>query len=61
MTIPFLSFKSTNDLIKPQMLEAFESFFDSGHYVLGSKVSQFENEYAELNKVKHSVLSLIHI
>lgn len=66
MTIPFLSFKSTNDLIKPQMLEAFESFFDSGHYVLGSKVSQFENEYAEFNKVKHSVgisngLDALHI
>jgi dTDP-4-amino-4,6-dideoxygalactose transaminase len=66
MIIPFLSFEQANKSIKTQMLSAFESFFDSGYYVLGSKVKQFEQEYANFNQVVHCVglsngLDALHI
>jgi len=66
MRIPFLSFSDTNAVIKPEILTAFEQFFDSSWYVLGERVKQFENEYALYNNVEHCVgvsngLDALHI
>ena len=66
MQIPFLSFYKTNQLVKQEMLKAFESFFDSAWYVLGEKVKTFEKEYAAFNQVDHCVgvsngLDALHI
>ena len=66
MDIPFLSFNDVNHLIKPEIMEAFEQFFDKGTYVLGANVKQFEEEYAEFNEVKHCIgvsngLDALHI
>lgn len=66
MKIPFLSFEHTNKLIRQDILDAFECFFDSGHYVLGSRVAQFEKEFALFNNVKYCVgisngLDALHI
>lgn len=55
MKIPFLSFTEPNKLVKPEILSAFESFFDSAWYVLGERVKQFENEYAAFNEVSYCV------
>lgn len=55
MKIPFLSFSETNKVVKPQMLQAFEQFFDNGWYVLGESVKQFEKEYAAFNQVSNCV------
>ncbi|MEJ7677582.1 MAG: DegT/DnrJ/EryC1/StrS family aminotransferase [Segetibacter sp.] len=55
MHIPFLSFASTNSIIKAEILQAFEEFFDKGWYVLGEKVKQFESEYASFNNVSHCI------
>jgi dTDP-4-amino-4,6-dideoxygalactose transaminase len=49
MNIPFLSFEKANHSIRPEIMEAFEGFFDSGWYVLGEKVKKFEAEYAHFN------------
>jgi dTDP-4-amino-4,6-dideoxygalactose transaminase len=66
MQIPFLSFKESNQQIKSDILKAFESFFDSGWYVLGEKVKEFEAEYAAFNNVTHCIgvsngLDALHI
>lgn len=66
MQIPFLSFSETNKEIKSKILTAFESFFDSNWYVLGEKVKQFEQEYAEFNQVNDCIgisngLDALHI
>lgn len=63
---PFLSFEETNKKIKPEILASFESFFDSGWYVLGENVKNFEQEYANFNQVSHAIgvsngLDALHI
>jgi dTDP-4-amino-4,6-dideoxygalactose transaminase len=55
MNIPFLSFKKMNADVKQQTLQSFETFFDSGWYVLGNDVKKFEAEYASFNHTTYSV------
>lgn len=54
-TIPFLSFKKMNADVKQQTLQSFETFFDSGWYVLGNDVKKFETEYAAFNHSAYCV------
>ncbi len=66
MKIPFLSFENVNRQIKPEILSAFEIFFDRGQYILGENLKKFENDYAEYNEVKYCVgisngLDALHI
>jgi len=66
MKIPFLSFESSNQQIKADMLSSFENFFDSSWYILGRQVKQFEEEYASFNQVKYCIgvsngLDALHI
>jgi dTDP-4-amino-4,6-dideoxygalactose transaminase len=46
MKITYLDLKMINHVSKHELMEAFESVLDSGWYVLGSKLDQFEKEYA---------------
>ena len=55
MKIPFLSFEETNKLIKPEIISAFEAFFDQSWYILGEEVKKFEKEYALFNNVSDCV------
>jgi dTDP-4-amino-4,6-dideoxygalactose transaminase len=66
MQIPFLSFKHMNQVIKPEIMEAFETFFDKSWYVLGDRVKAFEKEYALFNHTDYAVglsngLDALHI
>lgn len=66
MQIPFLSFNQVNQQIKKEITDAFDIFFDSGWYILGERVKQFENDYASFNKVKNCIglsngLDALHI
>lgn len=66
MKIPFLSFEETNKKIKPEIIKAFEQFFDKSWYVLGDSVKKFEQEFALFSDVKHCVgvsngLDALHI
>src|SRR5689334_11793572 len=66
MEIPFLSFEPTNEKIKTEIKQAFDTFFDSKWYVLGKSVEQFEQEYAAFSNVKHCIgvsngLDALHI
>jgi dTDP-4-amino-4,6-dideoxygalactose transaminase len=55
MTIPFLSLDAINEKIRPGMLAAFATVFDSKQYILGKAVQQFEAEYAAFNTVPHCI------
>lgn len=64
--IPFVSFSEVNKLIKPQIMQAFEEFFDNAWYILGDGVKQFETEYSAFNEIDHTVglsngLDALHI
>src|SRR5690349_8938169 len=66
MNVPFLSFAPMNAAIRPEILSAFEQFFDKAWYVLGERVTEFEKQYAAFNKVNHAVgvsngLDALHI
>ncbi len=55
MTIPFFSFAETNKRIKPEITKSFEDFFDSGWYILGNQVKNFETQYARACLTNHCV------
>jgi dTDP-4-amino-4,6-dideoxygalactose transaminase len=55
MKIPFLSFQAMHSQIKGEMAAAFDEFYDSAWYILGSKVQKFEEEYAAFNDVGYCV------
>lgn len=52
--------------IKSEIMQAFESFYDSNWYILGDRVKQFEADYAQFNQTEYSVgisngLDALHI
>lgn len=55
MKIPFLDYKILNAPFELAFETAFRSFLDSGWYVLGQKVKDFEQEYATFNNVNHCI------
>lgn len=66
MQIPFLSFEHMNREIKPEIMTAFEQFFDKSWYILGSAVQDFETAYAAFNDTRYAVgvsngLDALHI
>ena len=44
--VPYLNFRNLNAPYKKELLSAIEGVIDSGHYILGEKVVQFEKDYA---------------
>ncbi len=46
MIIPFLDLKKINALYEQRFKDLFDSFLNSGTYILGEAVSHFENAYA---------------
>jgi len=66
MKIPFLNFSQMHAPIKSEIMQAFESFYDSNWYILGDRVKQFEADYAQFNQTEYSVgisngLDALHI
>jgi dTDP-4-amino-4,6-dideoxygalactose transaminase len=55
MKIPFLSFEPIHKLIKDDIIDAFEKFYDSYWYILGNNLEQFEHQYAKFNEVRYAV------
>jgi dTDP-4-amino-4,6-dideoxygalactose transaminase len=55
MKVPFVSFAEVNRQIRPEIMAAFEQFFDKAWYILGEEVNNFEEEYASFNQVAHCV------
>lgn len=53
MKVPYLDLNHQNLPLKNELMNAASSVIDSSWYILGSKVEQFEKEYAEFSKVKY--------
>lgn len=55
MRIPYLSFEKINTGIKDELKQAFEQFIDSGWYILGDSVKDFEQAYALFNNTEYCI------
>lgn len=55
MIIPFLNFKAQHDLLRGEMLTAFQQVYDSNWYIMGAYLTQFENEYAKFSQVDYAI------
>ena len=53
--IPFLNLKKINSKYKSELQQEFVKFLDSGWYILGERVKQFETEFANFCGVKHCI------
>jgi len=54
-TIPFLDLKSPHIELRAQLEHAFDRVLNSGWYVLGKEVEQFEQEFASYCEAEHCV------
>lgn len=54
-SVPFLDLKSINGVYREQLLAAVTRVIDSGWYILGEEVTQFENEFANFCGTKFCV------
>ena len=55
MNIPFLDLKAPHEELRAELRQAFERVLDSGWYILGNEVKQFEQEFANYCEAKHCV------
>jgi dTDP-4-amino-4,6-dideoxygalactose transaminase len=55
MQIPFLNFDPMHSPLRKDMVNAFEEVYDRGWFVLGNKLSEFEDNYAKFNNVQHCI------
>lgn len=55
MNIPFLDLQGPHEELRTELREAFERVLDSGQYILGNEVKQFEQKFAAYCQAKHCV------
>lgn len=55
MNVPFLDLKAPHDELREEMCDAFERVLDSGWYIHGNEVAQFEKEFASYCESNHCV------
>lgn len=55
MNVPFLSFAGMHTPIKSELINAFESVYDSHWYIMGNSLKMFEKNYAEFSKTTYCV------
>ena len=55
MTVPFLNLKAINESFQPALTDAMHRVIDSGWYLLGNEVKEFEKEYSEYIGSQHCV------
>jgi dTDP-4-amino-4,6-dideoxygalactose transaminase len=55
MKVPFLDLRKINARFETDFQEAFKSFLDSGYYILGNSVAEFESAFATYCGVKHCI------
>lgn len=53
--IPFLDIKASNIEVRSQLQEAFDRTLNSGWYILGNEVKQFEQEFAAYCEAEHCI------
>lgn len=55
MNVPFLDLKKINSVYKDQLVHELNEVIESGWYILGDKVKNFENQFAEYCGTKHCI------
>jgi dTDP-4-amino-4,6-dideoxygalactose transaminase len=55
MQVPFLNLKDINLQYKDEIMDAIDMVIRSGHYILGSEVEKFEEEFAKFCGVKYAI------
>src|SRR3990167_4351490 len=55
LTIPYTNLGHQTKEIKKELLHAVEEVLDSGHYILGPKVSEFEKKFAAFCNEKYGI------
>jgi dTDP-4-amino-4,6-dideoxygalactose transaminase len=55
LMIPFLNLKACNAPYEAELNQAFRDVMDSGWYIMGNKLKEFEQEYATFNQTKYAV------
>lgn len=55
MNVPFLDLKQINKSYETDLLEQLKQVIDSGWFIMGKQLSQFETSYAQFNTTKYSV------
>ncbi len=55
MTINFLDLKSINNQYQQELKEACARVIDSGWYIMGNELTQFETEFAAYCSTKHAI------
>jgi dTDP-4-amino-4,6-dideoxygalactose transaminase len=55
MQIPFLSLKSSNQVYEEQITKAITEVVASGWYILGNRLKQFEDAFAQYCGIKHCI------
>ncbi|MDK9773405.1 DegT/DnrJ/EryC1/StrS family aminotransferase [Vibrio sp. B181a] len=53
--IPFLDLKSINQQYQNELKEACSRVIDSGWYIMGNELAQFESEFTEYCETKHAI------
>lgn len=53
--VPFLDLESQHKVIKAEIVQAFESVYNSNWFVMGQRVIAFEQEYAHFNKIDYAI------
>ncbi len=53
--IPFLDLKSINQTYRDELINACARVIDSGWYIMGNELTQFESEFAEYCGTKHAI------
>ena len=51
-TVPYAALAAEASLLKAELMGAFETVLDSGHYILGPQLKAFEGEFAEFCQTK---------
>lgn len=55
MKVPFFDLKPSHDVIRSKLDEAYAGVLDSGWYILGDQVSQFEEAFARYHNASYAV------
>lgn len=55
MAVPLLDLRAQNLALETELKAAFERVLKSGHFILGSEVTEFEKEIAEFVGSKHAI------
>ncbi len=50
--VPYTNFSPKNKIIKQELMDAFEQVLDSGRYIQGPEVKQFEIEFSKYSETK---------